>query len=345
MAYTVRRSRGYSPATPRIPSRSRKVGGWGRVGWLPCGPGDWFHPWYGGWGARYGVVGVGGFGALHDGFSPLGRGGRFSNFDEAMRNDRVRAGFTSMGGNEFGRGAVSMHQEGISEASFRQASVMTGRMSVNPSRESFSPSNREPNASTIRNGSAAGSQHFFSSNRGGFTGGAENRGNYGSGGNHTESSINNNNRGNAGAPNNWHSFTPAQGGANRSEQGFGNSRGSSSAPSHQFNSPNTASRGGYGGSSNSYYRPPLNMRQPIVTPRGGYNESSRGGNSGGYNNASRGGSYGGSNAPRPSYNAPRSFGAPQGGGYHGGSGGGGSSHSSGGGSHGGGGGSHGGHSR
>ena len=339
-------------------------GGWGRVGWLPVGPGDWFHPWYGGWGGRYGVVGVGAFGGFHEGFSPLGNG-RFSNFDAALRNDRVRGGFSSMAGNEFGRGAVSMHQDRISEASFRGANAMTGRMPVNPSRESFSPSGRAANPSTIRGGEA-GSQHFFSSNRAGFAGGAANRGESGFGGNRGSFANgsrgfegNTANRGNASGTQGWHSFTPPQGSSvNRSGQGFnnGNDRGTGSfspaerggaqpqssarayspnASQREFSSPNTSSRGSYGGSSNSYNRPPLNMRQPIVTPRGGYNESSRG-----YNGGSSGGQ------PRGSYSAPRSYSAPQGGGgyrggggsggsYHGGGGGGGSrggsSHSSGGG--------------
>jgi hypothetical protein len=339
-------------------------GGWGRVGWLPVGPGDWYHPWYGGWGGRYNAVGVGEFGRFHEGFSPLGNG-RFSTFNSAFSNDRVRGGFSSMAGNEFGRGAVSRNQERISEASFRQASAMTGRMPVNPSRESFSPSGRGASPSTIRGG-AAGSQHFFSSNREGFSG-AANRGESGFGANRSGSFANGSrgfegntaNRGSAGGnAQGWHSFTAPQGG-NRGTGSFSqaergnNARGySPNASERQFSSPNTASRGGYGGSSNSYTRPPLNMSQPIVTPRGGYNQSSRGTYNGGSYGArsgeSRGysgGSYGGQS--RGNYSAPRSYSAPQGGGgsrgggysgggaYRGGGGGGGSYHGGGGGSRGG----------
>jgi FecR protein len=278
-------------------------GGWGRVGWLPCGPGDWYHPWYGGWGGRYNTVGIGEFGRFHEGFSPLGRG-RFSNFDGAFRNDRVRGGFSSMAGNEFGRGAVSMHQERISEASFRQASVMTGRVPVNPSRESFRPSNREVNSSTIRNGSS-GSQRFFSPSRGGFsnTPGAGFRGGNGGaaqpgwrGSNSPAGNVPNradqgyvNGRGAQNRPDRGSYSTPSQqsteggarGGWNRfTPSSRGDSQPQSSARGYtspnaqrQLDSPNTASRGGYGGSPNSYNRSPLNMGQPIVTPRGGYNES------------------------------------------------------------------------
>ena len=128
-------------------------GGYGRYGWLPCGPGDWYHPWYGRWGGRENFVGVREGGNLRDGFGPLGgnRARQFSNLNLAQSNDRVRGGISSMGANEFGRGAVSAHQENVSAASFRSASLVSGRMPVSPSRESYSPSGRSANASTIRN--------------------------------------------------------------------------------------------------------------------------------------------------------------------------------------------------
>jgi len=71
--------------------------GFGRVGWLPIGPGDWFHPWYGGWGARYGAVNIANFNGIHEGFGPLGRGrAAFSNVNGAFANDRIRGGISSM---------------------------------------------------------------------------------------------------------------------------------------------------------------------------------------------------------------------------------------------------------
>lgn len=236
-----------------------------------------------------------------------------------------------------------MHQERFSEAGLRQASVMTGRMPVNPSRESFSPSNRAANPSTVREGSF-GSQRFYSSHSGfegnrsaAFSNGRGFENNAGRGSFERPSSTFTPNRG-GGAQPGWHSFTPPSSAAtNRGEQGFanGNGRGSFRSPDsqHEFHSPNT-SRGGYlGSSNNSYNRPPLNMRQPIVTPRGGY--------SGGY--GSRGGGTG-------AYSAPRSYSVPQGGGHRGGNSGGGYRGGSGGprgggGSSRGGGGGHGGHSR
>jgi hypothetical protein len=143
-------------------------GNWGRVGWLPCGPGDWYHPWYGRWGGRYGEINARDFRneEFHEGFEPLGRGGAhsFSNVNEAFRNERVRAGISSMAGHEFGRGAVSTHQERVSDAAFRGSSMMTGKMPVAPTHESYSPTDRRANPSTFRNAPSS-SQRFFSGSR------------------------------------------------------------------------------------------------------------------------------------------------------------------------------------
>ncbi len=149
-------------------------GGWGvgvgfgfggRVGWLPCGPGDWYHPWYGRWGGRFNTVNIHNTTIINrGGFRPLAgqgfRGRQFSNLAMADRNDRVRGGISSMQGDRFGRAAVSPHQERISSASFQRASLMTGKMPVSPARDSFSPSGRAANPASFRNAPSA-SQHFF----------------------------------------------------------------------------------------------------------------------------------------------------------------------------------------
>ncbi|MBZ5695623.1 MAG: FecR domain-containing protein [Acidobacteriia bacterium] len=146
-------------------------GGFGRVGWLPTGPCDGFHPWWGRWGNRVNVVNVTNIhnttiinNNFRDSFRPLAgdgfRGRRFSNVDEAFRNDRVRGGMSSMAGNEFGRAAVSRHQDRISEASFRQSSLVAGKMPMSPSRESFSPSGRAANPSAFRS-APPNTQRFF----------------------------------------------------------------------------------------------------------------------------------------------------------------------------------------
>jgi hypothetical protein len=343
--------------------------GFGRFGWLPCGPGDWFHPWFGGFGGRFNSVNITNINNFHNGFRPLAgegfRGRQFSNVHEALSNNRVRGGVSSMAGNEFGRGAVSSHQEHMSAASFRGGSAMTGKMPVTPSKESFSPSGRSANPSTVRSAGNS-SQHFFSGGSRSNSTVAGTQGSRSSGnantGNRGESSFGGNRSGGTSSASaesgrsSWQKFTPPQsGGANDRGTTNQSTRGSFSSPSHEsnpgtqsenrsswqhFTPPSSASRGG---TSNSYSRPPLNMRQPIVTPRSGSNvyNSSRG-----ESNASRGYSaprgtnsepHGNSSTPHSSYSAPHSSGS-SGGSRSSGSGG----HSSGGHS---GGGHSGGHSR
>lgn len=141
--------------------------GWGNVGWLPIGPCDWYHPWYGRWGGGYRAVGFRDYDDFHEGFGPLhgNRGRQFSNFHDALVNNRVRDGISSMRGSDFGHGRVPGNQAHVSEATFRRSSAITGRMPFQPSRASYSPTGRPANASAFRNVPSS-SQRFFSPSRG-----------------------------------------------------------------------------------------------------------------------------------------------------------------------------------
>jgi hypothetical protein len=250
-------------------------GGYGRYGWLPCGPSDWYHPWYGRWGGRENFVTVRDFHNNRDGFGPLAgnRGRQFSNFDGALRNDRIRNGISSMGANEFGRGAVSGRQEHISEASFRSASLVSGKMPVNPSRESFSPSGRNANPSTIRN-APPNSQRFFTggsrANAGvnsGNNNGARNQSSFGGNRNNGGFQPMNSNRNNA-APS--VSTGRAAQGFEQSNRGSGNNQPNSGRET--FASPsresNQQARGNW-----QQFTPPSRQPQGQTTDRGGSPQS------------------------------------------------------------------------
>ena len=134
-------------------------GGWGGFGWLPLGPCDWFHPWWGGYGARFGYVGFGRFGEFgrFGGFAPLHAGVRFSNV--AHINDaHIGGALSTVGAGRFGAGRVSA--VAATHAQLGSARMMTGNLPVVPSRASLSASGRAASASTIHNGAA---QHFVGS--------------------------------------------------------------------------------------------------------------------------------------------------------------------------------------
>jgi FecR protein len=323
--------------------------GWGHVGWLPVGPGDWYHPWWGRWGGGVNVVAFDRINGLHEGFGPLGRSTwhQYSNFNEAFRNDRIRSGISSMEGRDFGRTAVSAHQERINESTLRNASMSTGRMPIQPGRESYSPTGRAADPRSYSHAPSS-SQHFFTASRtngspNGFAARASansasrpantsrqsaafNNARAGNSFDRPSNATGNADRGNAitSSRSGWHTFTPpssantdrgTNGATNNSSRGFEGQRSNPAYGNGQYESRrySNSSRGGYYSG-----RPSLNMRQPIVTPR-----------SNGYGSyGSRGYGYGAprpsNSQPRPSYSAPRSNSAPRG------NSGGGSSHSGGG---------------
>lgn len=152
-------------------------GGWGHVGWLPIGPGDWYHPWYGRYGGRFNAVNYSNIhnttiiNNYHNGYGPLTRGGAhpYSNLSGLHNNMRIRSGFSSMDANRFGREAVPARQQPFNESNLRGGGMLTGKMPIAPTRASYSPTSRAANPSTIRNAPAK----FFSSSRANAPGSSE----------------------------------------------------------------------------------------------------------------------------------------------------------------------------
>ncbi len=138
--------------------------GFGNVGWLPCGPGDRFYPWYGRGVNRVNLVNIYNIRNERGGYAPLRRGPRaYSNINRAFTDNHVRGGISSMRADRFGHGRVPMRQARFDAGSFRQARVLTGANPISPSRESFRSSDRRVNPGAIPN-RANRNQRFFSSN-------------------------------------------------------------------------------------------------------------------------------------------------------------------------------------
>lgn len=132
-------------------------GGWGGFGWLPIGPCDWFHPWWGGYGGRFGYVGLHGGYNRFGGFAPLHGGTRFSNVAN-IHNTNIARGLSTVNASRFGAGRVTA--TAATREQIGGARMMAGNLPVVPSRASLSASGRAAAPSTVRGG---GSEHFFGS--------------------------------------------------------------------------------------------------------------------------------------------------------------------------------------
>src|SRR5215471_15080009 len=134
-------------------------GGWGGFGWLPLGPCDWYHPWWGGYRGRFGVVNVTNVHITninnYGGIRPLHNGLRFSNLSN-LHSVHVSRALSTVNAGHFGAGrinAVAARPEQL-----RGARLMAGNLPVVPSRGSLSASGRPASPTTLRNGRA---QNFF----------------------------------------------------------------------------------------------------------------------------------------------------------------------------------------
>ena len=134
-------------------------GGWGGFGWLPIGPCDFFHPWWGGYRGRFGVVNVYNVHNFHQfgGIGPLHGGTRFSNIAN-IHNDHVFRAMSTVNAGHFGAGRVT--PVAASHAQLGGARMMAGNLPVVPSHASLSASGRAAAPSTVR---STGSQRFYGS--------------------------------------------------------------------------------------------------------------------------------------------------------------------------------------
>ena len=132
-------------------------GGWGGWGWAPIGPCDRFHPWWGGYRGRFGVVSVNHFGTVNHvgGIAPLHSGTQYSNLAH-LNDSHISRAVSTVAAGKFGAGRTTA--VAATRAQLSSAHMMTGNMPVVPTHASLSASGRAAAPSTIHNGAA---QHFF----------------------------------------------------------------------------------------------------------------------------------------------------------------------------------------
>ncbi|HMF91525.1 MAG TPA: DUF6600 domain-containing protein, partial [Candidatus Angelobacter sp.] len=121
-------------------------GGFGSIGWFPCGPHDYFYPWYGRGFNRVNVVNVTNINVTNvnvinrtNVIAPLGGAGqrRFSNANLVLTDARVRGSVTTVSAQDFGHNSMNNRRFGVDAAEMRQGSVMTANLPVVPTRESL----------------------------------------------------------------------------------------------------------------------------------------------------------------------------------------------------------------
>ncbi len=317
--------------------------GFGSVGWLPLGPRDNFHPW---WGAGRGFnatnfSNLNGRGFTHVGGRPYG-----SNLENVMTNGRIRGAITSVSTQNFVNGRIRNNYQPVSENMLHGASMMHGALPVAPNRGNFGA--RVGNRAGFSSPSANG-QHFFSRSSvgaGRISNFSTQQGRFGAVAPRAEGQV----TGRGGVPNssqspNWQRFAgssqtyrwpaavnmpgsersnPAPQGRTSSWQGYGRP---SQVPMGGASRAYESRSGGPGGwnapaprSGGSYYgagRQPLQLNRPIMRERPAGGGSYGGGKT---NSAPAGGHT--SSTPRGG--GGESHGGGGGGGNHGGGGGGGS---------------------
>ena len=116
--------------------------GFGSIGWIPCGPSDYYYPWYGRGYNRVNVVNitnVTNVRNVHYVVRPLavGRQHYYSNVDMALRNPRVRGAISGVDAEEFGRGHERVRRLDVGDRDLRDSRVMTGNLPVVPTRGSL----------------------------------------------------------------------------------------------------------------------------------------------------------------------------------------------------------------
>jgi len=129
--------------------------GWG---WLPIGPCDYFHPWWGYGGRRFNTVNITnitnitnvnnrGFGA----HPPLHVGTQFSNLRN-LNNNHIFSALSTTRGEQFG--TPHMKATPVTRTMFNNARFMNGNLPVVPTKASLSASGRPAAPSTVRTGAS-----------------------------------------------------------------------------------------------------------------------------------------------------------------------------------------------
>jgi Family of unknown function (DUF6600)/FecR protein len=136
--------------------------GFSSIGWLPLGPRDYFHPWWGR-GRSYNTVNITNINNITN--ISNGRNGTLgSNFNGAFNNSRVRGALTTVSTQDFVNGHTPRRVQSVNVNQLRQGSVVQGTLPVVPTRQSLSPANRPATVPAVAH-TGVGQRNFFTRNQ------------------------------------------------------------------------------------------------------------------------------------------------------------------------------------
>ena len=133
--------------------------GFGSIGWLPLGPYDRYHRW---WGHHntYNVVNITNITNVTN-VTNIGNGGRgpgggrrgyTSNLEQALNNPRVRGAITQVSTEDFARGRVPRNPQAVDANALRGGQLIRGTVPAVPTRESLRPVDRPVNTAALPRG-------------------------------------------------------------------------------------------------------------------------------------------------------------------------------------------------
>lgn len=138
--------------------RGRGFGfGFNSIGWLPLGPLDLFHPWWGGRNS-YNVVNITTINNLN-GHTLPGHRVFGSNLQGALVDTNIRRGITTVSAGNFVQGHLPRNRTPIDVNTLRNAGVVRGTLPVVPTRQSLRPIDRPVNRAALP---STGTERFFS---------------------------------------------------------------------------------------------------------------------------------------------------------------------------------------
>ncbi len=144
--------------------------GYNSIGWMPVGPGDYYHPWWGHRNSYHGVdvTNITNVRNVYNNYNgqsigPLADGRRYprmSNIERMTTDPNLQRGVTSVSSEDFARGRGAGYQRGVQTGQFKDAQLLSGTVPVVPTKESLKVTD-SPARLTTSSMRAEASQRYF----------------------------------------------------------------------------------------------------------------------------------------------------------------------------------------